>query len=68
MAIPSKEAQSIRVARGFSSFKDWKKQNRAARAEFVTRKNKETNAEKDRLDSLIRRLDADYDKYIAPNL
>lgn len=59
-----------RVARGFSSFKDWRNQNRKAAKEFRSRatKRKTSKDEHARLIRLADALDVDFMKYVRHNL
>lgn len=63
-------AQRSRVARGFSSFKDWRNQNRKAVKDFRSRLNKRKTSQNDaeRLRRLISTLEMEFMELILPNL
>lgn len=63
-------AQRSRVARGFSSFRDWRNQNRKAIKDFRSRLNKRNTTWEDaeRLRRLISTLECEFMELIRPNL
>jgi hypothetical protein len=63
-------AQRSRVARGFSSFKDWRNQNRAAVKNLRSRmfKRKTSTEDKERLSRLVSILESEFMNLIRPNL
>ena len=63
-------ASRSRAARGFSSFKDWARQNRKAFKDFHARSKKRGCASQDaeRYRRLMSTLDVEYMRLIRPNL
>jgi hypothetical protein len=63
-------ASRSRAARGFSSFKDWARQNRAAFKDFNARSKKRgcTPQDAERYRRLMSTLDVEYMRLIRPNL
>jgi len=57
--MTAKDARMTAATRGFKSVKAWMKANRAAAANFASRKNKR-GEDRNRLDSLIRCLDNEH--------
>jgi hypothetical protein len=63
-------AERSRVARGFSSFKDWRNQNRRAAKDLRSKmsKRKTTAQDKERLSRLVSILESELMTLILPNL
>jgi transposase len=63
-------AERSRVARGFSSFKDWRNQNRRAAKDLRSKmsKRKTAPADKERLARLVSILESEFMTLILPNL
>lgn len=67
VAADKDTANRYRTARGFASFRAWGGANRQAANSFASRKFSPSE-DKDRMQTLIDLLDADYDRYIRPNI
>jgi len=67
VSVDRDTAERYRASRGFSSFRDWRDQNREAEKNFRSRMSNPSE-DKSRLLTLIDNLEKEYARYIRPNL